>query len=80
MQNNDLFDKLGISEEEFNKNVKKYTESTEYTEYIDHLRKEHRKKIFLKILKWLKDNFWNIATLLIGIVTLIFSVLAYLKE
>lgn len=79
MQNNDLFDKLGISEENFNKSVDEYMKSPEYTEYMKELHKKHRKENVLKVIKWFKVNFWNITTLIIGVVTLIFSVLGYLK-
>lgn len=80
MQNNEFFDRLGISEEDFKKNIDEYMKSPEYTEYFKNLRKNHRKEKVLKVIKWFKKNFWNITTLVIGIVTLIFSVLGYLKE
>ncbi len=79
MQKNDLFDRLGISEENFNKSVDEYMKSPEYTEYMKELHKKHHKEKVLKVAKWLKVNFWNITTLVIGVVTLIFSVLGYLK-
>lgn len=80
MQNDNLYDMLGVSEEDLKEIIENHTERPECIKNMKMIRRKYRKKKILKSLRsWLKDNFWNIATLVIGIVTLIFSVLAYLK-
>lgn len=80
MQNDNLYDVLGISEENLKKSIENYTEHPECIKNMKMIRRKYRKKKILKSLRsWFKNNFWNITTLIIGVVTLIFSVLGYLK-
>lgn len=80
MQNDNLYDMLGVSEEVLKKIIENYTERPECIKNTKMIRRKHRiKKIYKSLRSWLKNNFWNITTLVIGVVTLIFSVLGYLK-
>lgn len=81
MQNDNLYDMLGVSEEVLKKIIENYTERPECIKNMKMIRRKHRiKKIYKSLRSWFKNNFWNITTLVIGVVTLIFSVLGYLKE
>lgn len=81
MQNDNLYDMLGVSEEVLKKIIENYTERPECIKNMKMIRRKHRiKKIYKSLRSWFKNNFWNITTLVTGVVTLIFSVLGYLKE
>ncbi len=69
--------------EEFRKQLyekaEEYVNSPKHKEDIKRIHRSVCKQKFNKKLKWIKTNAWNIITLVVGIITLIFAILTYLK-
>ena len=69
--------------EEFRKQLyekaDEYVNSPKYQEDMKRIHRNVRKRKFQRKLKWFKSSAWNIITLIVAIVTLIFAILTYLK-
>ncbi len=64
---------------QFIKNTEDYMQTDEFKKEFKNLQRDNKKNEVKGIFKWLKSNVWNISTLAIGIITLIFAVLTYAK-